>query len=184
MNNATKSKSKSKYAEQYKDPRWQKKRLEILNLCNWRCGNCGDGTNPLHVHHLYYVPERMIWDYPNFALTSLCDSCHSDQHDPEHPINQSKFNKHYFEILSKLFLQTDCEPSWLENVEGEVLEQRCQHVFGAAVDLSLRLDCGLQSAIQVLSSLPHEESRTIFLNSVCHEDFWNISAKLKQRNNQ
>jgi len=68
------------YAEKLKDPRWQRKRLEVLNIHDFTCDGCyGDG-NTLHVHHLYYVSGRDPWEYPNFALTVLCEDCHSFAH--------------------------------------------------------------------------------------------------------
>jgi len=64
------------YSDQLKDPRWQKKRLEILQRDAFQCSECGDDKSTLHVHHLYYVSKRMVWDYPEFALTTLCEECH------------------------------------------------------------------------------------------------------------
>lgn len=29
------------YAEKFKDPRWQKKRLKIMERDNWKCCECG-----------------------------------------------------------------------------------------------------------------------------------------------
>ena len=40
----------SKYTEKFKDPRWQKKRLEILEREKWMCEDCEDKTTQLHIH--------------------------------------------------------------------------------------------------------------------------------------
>jgi 5-methylcytosine-specific restriction endonuclease McrA len=64
------------YAEKLKDPRWQKKRLEVLNRDGFACTECGNKTETLHVHHLYYITNRDPWDYPNWALRTLCSECH------------------------------------------------------------------------------------------------------------
>lgn len=33
----------------------------------------------LHVHHKYYEPGKKPWEYPDEALITLCESCHSDE---------------------------------------------------------------------------------------------------------
>lgn len=67
------------YSEKLKDPRWQKKRLEILNRDDWKCQKCFRKDTQLHVHHLYYVSRREPWEYPDFALQSICKDCHSPE---------------------------------------------------------------------------------------------------------
>lgn len=64
------------YSEKLRDPRWQKKRLEILSRDKWTCLECGEMEKTLHVHHLYYCGNP--WDVPSFALRTLCESCHDD----------------------------------------------------------------------------------------------------------
>lgn len=63
------------YAEKLKDPRWQKKRLEILNRDNWRCRLCGDMGATLHIHHLKY--NKNPWDSDSDDLICYCKHCHS-----------------------------------------------------------------------------------------------------------
>lgn len=67
------------YSEKLKDPRWQKKRLEILNRDKWCCRACGDKESTLHVHHKYYITDREPWEYPDICLVSLCENCHQLQ---------------------------------------------------------------------------------------------------------
>lgn len=71
---------KQTYAELLKDPRWQKKRLEIMQRDNFTCQYCGATNNELHVHHKYYLCGRMPWEYSNSSLITLCDNCHSYAH--------------------------------------------------------------------------------------------------------
>ena len=68
------------YKKQIKDPRWQKKRLEILNRDNWKCKVCSNSEKTLHVHHVKYLKNKMIWEYANYYLITLCESCHSEWH--------------------------------------------------------------------------------------------------------
>lgn len=64
------------YSDKLKDPRWQKKRLEIMNRDNWTCKLCGDKGSPLQVHHLEYSRNGNPWDVEDKHLTTLCDHCH------------------------------------------------------------------------------------------------------------
>lgn len=68
----------SNYSELLKDPRWQKKRLEIFKLDGWQCRKCNSKKNTLHVHHLYYVKGKMPWEYDNSALVTYCEECHEE----------------------------------------------------------------------------------------------------------
>jgi hypothetical protein len=64
-----------KYSEKLKDPRWQRKRLLILDRDNWKCTACRSSTKTLHVHHLIYTGTDP-WDTPNEHLETLCCDCH------------------------------------------------------------------------------------------------------------
>jgi hypothetical protein len=68
------------YSDKLKDPRWQKKRLEILNRDEFTCQYCSSNENTLHVHHKYYIPEANPWEYNNNALITLCEYCHEQEH--------------------------------------------------------------------------------------------------------
>lgn len=71
------------YAEKLKDPRWQRKRLEILDLARWRCRECGRTDRQFVVHHVFYIPGREPWDYPDYMLLALCDPCHKTRPETE-----------------------------------------------------------------------------------------------------
>lgn len=62
------------YAEKLLDPRWQKKRLEVLNRDNWTCSLCSDTQTTLHIHHWVYNNEP--WDVENEDLVTVCKRCH------------------------------------------------------------------------------------------------------------
>ncbi len=64
------------YSQKLKDPRWQKKRLEVMEMAEWKCYSCGGSERPLHVHHVNYFKGLDPWDYENDNLRSLCDLCH------------------------------------------------------------------------------------------------------------
>lgn len=65
------------YAEFLRDPRWQRRRLEVLEAAGWMCSNCFDTETELHVHHLRYKWNRAPWEYENDELRCLCKTCHS-----------------------------------------------------------------------------------------------------------
>ncbi len=65
------------YLEKLKDPRWQKKRLEILERDGWKCMCCGNKDRTLHVHHIFYFPQKEPWDIPNGFLITFCERCHN-----------------------------------------------------------------------------------------------------------
>ena len=66
------------YREKLLDPRWQKRRLEVLNDHEWTCQKCCDTGETLHVHHKWYEGINP-WDAPNEALTVLCANCHKEE---------------------------------------------------------------------------------------------------------
>lgn len=65
------------YSEKLRDPRWQKRRLEIMQRDNFCCVHCGDTRNTLNVHHLAYERGRSPWDYHDSILITLCEDCHT-----------------------------------------------------------------------------------------------------------
>jgi 5-methylcytosine-specific restriction endonuclease McrA len=65
------------YAEKLKDPRWQKKRLEIFNRDSFTCQCCKSTTDTLNVHHLAYERNKDPWEYEDLALVTLCEHCHA-----------------------------------------------------------------------------------------------------------
>ena len=64
------------YAEKLKDPRWQKKRLRVLDRDGWTCQVCWETEETLHVHHLKYAKSGNPWDSPMKDLQTLCEDCH------------------------------------------------------------------------------------------------------------
>lgn len=72
--------TETSWSDQYKNPKWQKKRLEALEDAGWRCLACHQQDRQLHVHHIAYAPSRKIWEYELSNLTVLCDKCHRELH--------------------------------------------------------------------------------------------------------
>jgi len=72
--------SKKTYFEKLKHPKWQKKRLEILQRDDFTCVLCGEKEVTLHVHHVSYKYGYEPWDYPDNKLKTLCEYCHKREH--------------------------------------------------------------------------------------------------------
>lgn len=68
------------YEEKLLDPRWQKRKSEILTRDNYTCKSCGSKHITLHAHHIFYIPETNPWDYKDDAFITLCEVCHNTQH--------------------------------------------------------------------------------------------------------
>lgn len=64
------------YGEQLLDPRWQRRRLDIMQRDEFKCVECGDATKTLHVDHRVYFKGRLAWEYPDDELQTLCKDCH------------------------------------------------------------------------------------------------------------
>jgi hypothetical protein len=72
--------AKKTYYEKLKDPRWQKKRLEVMESNDFCCEVCGDDSSTLNVHHKEYFKNQDPWDYDKGQLVCLCESCHEEEH--------------------------------------------------------------------------------------------------------
>lgn len=65
----------------YRDPKWQRKRLERFNAAGWTCTECGGKQSELNLHHYWYEDGRDVWDYPDECFAVLCAKCHKSWHD-------------------------------------------------------------------------------------------------------
>jgi DNA-directed RNA polymerase subunit RPC12/RpoP len=59
---------------------WNKIRRKVLKRDGYKCTNCGVHTREaeLHVHHITPISEGGTHSLPN--LTTLCYSCHNNEH--------------------------------------------------------------------------------------------------------
>lgn len=83
------------YAEKLKDPRWQKKRLEIMERDEFTCQNCGTKNDCLHIHHKTYEFGNDPWNYEDKNFITLCEVCHK----------QEELNKIYLNHTIKYLLK-------------------------------------------------------------------------------
>lgn len=71
------------YSEKLRDPRWQKKRLEVMERDGFACQRCESKSKTLNVHHLVYPKGKAPWDAGNEDLVTLCEDCHVVADDQE-----------------------------------------------------------------------------------------------------
>lgn len=114
------------YRQQLADPRWQKRRLEILNISNWECSNCGNSAEQLHVHHPRYIKGRMAWEYADDELEALCKTCHEQHHKAEsalqEQIHSSPYGARFFSGLAVGFLDVGLD---LDDSDGVLRDYVC-----------------------------------------------------------
>lgn len=72
----------SNYATLLRDPRWQRRRLEMLEKAGFKCEQCDCACIELHVHHKKYIAGRNPWEYSDSELIVLCKDCHEVAHIP------------------------------------------------------------------------------------------------------
>jgi len=93
-----------KYSDKLKDPKWQKKRLTILERDDWTCQYCYDTESTLHVHHLNYTTEDP-WNEEDDNLVTTCEACHKKEHD-----HREKYEKELLYLLkNKLYSSDDLD---------------------------------------------------------------------------
>jgi len=79
---------KGEYYEKLKDPRWQKKRLEVFQRDDFCCQLCFSDENTLTVHHRYYDKDLEPWEYPLEALVTLCQDCHRIEYEDQFEVDK------------------------------------------------------------------------------------------------
>lgn len=90
---------KQNYSELLKDPRWQKKRLKVLERDSFTCQECGDTKKTLHVHHLKY--NENPWEAKGEDLQTLCEDCHNIEK------QNNKFKKYIDKKIEDEFNEID-----------------------------------------------------------------------------
>jgi len=104
--------SKKSYNELLKDPRWQKRRLEILERDGFKCTWCWDKDSTLHVNHAYYAGKP--WEAHDFDLYTLCEKCHIIHHENK---KLSRRDSQLLEIAHPVF----SEPDWRNFKKADII---------------------------------------------------------------
>ena len=130
--------TKPSYSELLRDPRWQKKRLEIMERDDFMCVHCCDDKSTLNVHHCFYKYGRNPWDYPNNALITVCEECHKEIGKEYNPYKKATFLvdsivdkgvsieyiAEFFDMLYGYSIGMDTDPlSYLDNVDKYIIQK-------------------------------------------------------------
>ncbi len=67
------------YKKKLEDPKWKRRRTEILKRDNFQCQKCKSKLS-VQVHHKKYIMNKNPWDYPDEDLITLCRYCHKTEH--------------------------------------------------------------------------------------------------------
>lgn len=147
--------SKPTYWELLRDPRWQRRRLEIMERANWACQLCGDKKETLNVHHRIYRKGAMPWDYSDTELACLCETCHYAETEVRALIAASMSRLTYFQLGELLgfaegleaetqaFVDSQSEGIFLMRGPRQVrgfLKALWSHVVPATIESLLKLE--------------------------------------------
>ena len=156
----------SAYAEKLKDPRWQRKRLEIMERDAFACQMCDDAESPLHVHHKWYVWGNDPWDYPNDALVTLCLDCHEGVTNGKrgaegkllHAVRTNMLNPDNVECLAEA-LSSMLEAFGENEITGLLDTMRCEPQL-----LNTMIACGGQALVWSIPSIQEAAARRAIQN--------------------
>ncbi len=121
----------NEFFAQYKDPRWQKKRLKIMERDNFKCTSCQTPDKTLNVHHcVTYRKNTKPWEYEDEELITLCEDCHKQLSQYIKDCNQIVLNNcrgieigfHFWNILNRLDFLNPWQMQSISNIIKEVTE--------------------------------------------------------------
>lgn len=102
------------YSEKLRDPRWQKKRLEIMNRDDFRCQACQSKEKTLNVHHRFYRKGKAPWEYENSELVTFCEDCHQKVEDSIRSVAEGcAFNETLLKIMYYLQSYSNITEYWM-----------------------------------------------------------------------
>jgi 5-methylcytosine-specific restriction endonuclease McrA len=80
------------FLAKYRDPRWQRLRLEVMQEAGFQCQECYSETETLNVHHRLYRKDADPWEYEVEELVCLCHNCHQYIHEQKNRLNTAIAN--------------------------------------------------------------------------------------------
>jgi hypothetical protein len=161
------------YSDKLKDPRWQRKRLEILQRDDFACRYCRSKDNTLHVHHKLYRKGKMPWDYEDDVFVTLCESCHKTAEDSKEAVLIKMGSSRYRDLsLYRIATALDEDPT-----EVTFLGWAASNL-AACVNAQLSLEEGVDESEEFLEGM-HEEFRSNMAE--CIENLHHALFLFKQR---
>lgn len=118
----------SDYYIKLRNPKWQRRKSEIMLRDNFKCQICGDTENTLNVHHIRYVKGRKPWEYDDNELITLCEKCH------ERRKSFDDINKRTVALLSRGIMKEEiigllqCAIDAYDNGNAHAIEEMVKYV--------------------------------------------------------
>lgn len=102
--------------ERLQDPRWQRKRLEIMQRDKFMCQCCHETSLHLNVHHKYYENGKDPWDYEDKTLITLCKECHLIAEDTKKLLIKMIFGDSTIQDQLNFIKELQiCRDAWISN---------------------------------------------------------------------
>ena len=125
-----------RYSDKLNDPRWLKRKSEIVTRDDFKCQFWHKHHGPFSVHHKYYEYGRDPWDYPDEALITVCQKCHDKLNDR----SEDMYNCKCFKWKQPLKKHARIAKSAIEKIKKykdqkykkiyfEVLEEQVSKIF-------------------------------------------------------
>lgn len=133
--------AQSEYSKKLLDPRWQKRRLQVLDRDGWKCAQCERGDLTLHVHHRLYERGRDPWEYEDGMLVTLCERCHGWEYQ-----HRREAEAELLSTIAGRFWVTDvldlavCLSSVPESVSNEEVIVALTHLLGSEAEIRAAVD--------------------------------------------
>lgn len=162
------------YVDLLKCFEWKYKRLIILFRDKYSCTDCGKISLNNHVHHLYYLQDKLPWDIDSDGLVTLCSSCHKKRHDnSEIPIYRIESGK-FIKIESKIPPCSRCGgigyiPTFYYHYSGICFKCEGNTIDQGVFSKILKLN------YENLNSYSDEKKRNqyiYFINKITKDDFY------------
>lgn len=125
------------YWEKLRDPRWQRKRLEIMDASGFSCALCGADDKTLNVHHKIYIKGADPWDYKDEYLECLCEECHREKHEAEDAVKKiiAEYDVDWEQVLGYVHgLIISGNPDCSINIRSYFHAEGIGHALGVSAD--------------------------------------------------
>ena len=116
---------------------WQFTRLKILIRDNFKCKTCGCVSESNHIHHKYYIKDRLPWEIEESALETQCQICHRKIHENNKIKVYEEIEKHLVESNNLDIFCSRCSGSGYIHQYKHVQNGICFKCYGNCIDRTL-----------------------------------------------
>jgi hypothetical protein len=153
------------YEQLLRDPRWQKKRLQILERDGWKCRACFKESETLHVHHLAYRNGTNPWDYNERVLLTLCESCHDLAHRKTPGISADELN-----------LLLSLRSKWIRDLQNENQEAYSVLLYYLRTFIEMPQYRPLLEELFMLANAGKEVNQLVDFAKKLSEEWWRVNG--------